>query len=79
MQISAPQRQQLMLQALQTLVDAVKAGGKLGAPGGVMYAALLDKLSLQQFESMMRVLVLKGYLRKEGDLYHYVRDIIPRH
>jgi len=68
---------ELMLRALQALVDAVKEGGSLGAPGGVMYAALMGKLTLQQFETMMRVLVSQGYLRRQGDLYHFVRDVIP--
>jgi hypothetical protein len=43
-----------------------------------MYAALMGKLSLQQFESCMRALVAEGYLRREGDLYHYVRDVLVR-
>lgn len=70
-------RNELMLKALQALVDAVKEGGDFGAPGGVMYAALMGSLTLQQFETMMRVLVSQGFLRKQGDLYYFVRDVIP--
>lgn len=75
--LSQSQKSELMLRALQTLVDAVKAGGETGAPGGVMYAALMGQLTLQQFETMMRVLVSQGFLRKQGDLYFFERDVIP--
>lgn len=59
----------------QIFIDAVKEAGTLGAPGGVLYSAVVDKLSLQQFESIMSVLVQTGKLRKKGDLYFWVADI----
>jgi hypothetical protein len=40
-----------------------------GAPGGVMYAALMPYLSLAQFEAMMRLLVETGRVTRRGDLY----------
>ena len=70
------QKTALML-AMQTLIDAVKEGGEMGAPGGVMYAALLGKLTLNQFNSAMSALVRQGYLRQDGNLYFWVRDLIP--
>jgi hypothetical protein len=40
-----------------------------GAPGGLMYAALMPYLSLAQFEAMMRLLVETGRVIRRGELY----------
>jgi hypothetical protein len=61
--------------ALQAILDAVKEAGSLGAPGGVLYAALLGRISLQQFEQLMTALVRMGKLRREGDVYHWLADL----
>jgi hypothetical protein len=61
--------------ALPAILDAVKEAGSLGAPGGVLYAVLMDRPSLQQFEEIMAALVSMGKLRKSGDLYHWVADL----
>jgi hypothetical protein len=50
-------------------VDTVKAAGPTGAPAGVMYAACLGKLSLDQFEQIMSALVATGKLVKRGQVY----------
>lgn len=69
------QQTQLLRAALQALLDAVKAGGTMGAPAGVMYAALLDKLTLSQFNQLMGALLSAGKVRKQGDLYFWVADL----
>lgn len=69
------EKKQIVL-ACQAIIDAVKAGGDLGAPGGVLYAALLDQLTLEQFESLMRGIVGAGCLRKSGELYFFVKNLI---
>ena len=51
------------------IIEAVKAGGPLGAPGGVLYAALMDKMTADQFAQFMSALVGAGKLRKQGHLY----------
>src|ERR1700676_465190 len=56
-------------------IEAVKAGGTLGAPAGVMYAAVMDKLTLNQFQSIMATLVRAGKVRQSGNLYHYIADL----
>lgn len=61
--------------ALKVLVDAVvgtvKEAGPLGAPGGVIYAALMAHgCLLEQFESLMEALVRLGKVTKRGDCYH---------
>jgi hypothetical protein len=51
------------------IVDAVRVAGPLGAPGGVLYAALMDKISLNHFNQFMSALVGAGKLVKDGDCY----------
>jgi hypothetical protein len=40
-----------------------------GAPGGPMYAALMQHMSREQFQTMMDSLVYAKRIRREGDLY----------
>ncbi len=70
-----PEQIKLLRELAQTFIDAVKAGGALGAPAGVMYAAVMDKMTLSQFESVMSALVRTGRVRKDGNVYHFVRDL----
>jgi hypothetical protein len=51
------------------IVEAVKAAGPLGAPGGVIYAALADKMTADQFNQFMSALVGAGKLNRNGHLY----------
>lgn len=73
--MNKPAQNQMLRALLQTFVDAVKVGGAHGAPGGILYAAVMDKMNLQQFETCMNVLVNTGCLRKSGQLYYFVRDL----
>jgi hypothetical protein len=71
-----PQQKATLLRlALQAILDAVKEGGDRGAPGGVLYAALIGRISLHQFEQLMEVLVKLGKLRKQGDVYYWLADL----
>jgi hypothetical protein len=59
-----------LLAVADAVVDIVKAGGKLGTPGGTLYAALMTHgCTLEQFEMLMSVLVSSGRLEKRGQLY----------
>ena len=65
---------QRKLKVLALLVDAVvetiKEAGAMGAPGGVLYAALMTRgFSLEEFEIFMRVVVATGRVYKTGHLY----------
>jgi hypothetical protein len=40
-----------------------------GAPGGVLFAALMPYLSLHQFEAVMSALVFAERVRRVGHLY----------
>ncbi len=58
-------------QIAAAIIEAVKAAGPLGAPGGVMYAALMAQgCTLHQFEQIMGGMVRAGKLTKRGDCYH---------
>jgi hypothetical protein len=64
----------IQIQAIRMLadaiVDAVKAAGPMGAPGGVIYAALMAHgLTLSQYDQLMSGLVQVGKLTRHGDLY----------
>lgn len=53
------------------VVDAVREAGPLGAPGGILYAALMTQgCTLSQFESLMAALCRTGKLEKRGECYH---------
>ncbi len=52
------------------IVESVKAAGPLGAPAGVMYAALMQHgCTLDQFNQFTGALVSCGKLRRQGDLF----------
>lgn len=55
---------------LAAVVDAVKVAGSNGAPGGVLYSALMAHgCTLAQFEGVMGALVRTGKLERRGELY----------
>lgn len=58
---------------LDAILEAVAAAGTTGAPGGVIYAALMAQgCSLSQYQTLMEGLVSVRRLRREGDLYFMV-------
>jgi hypothetical protein len=57
----------------QAVLETVAEMGEQGAPGGVLYAALMVYgIGLETFESIMEGLVAVGKLRRSGDLYYAV-------
>jgi len=55
------------------LIAVVASSGKLGTPGGTLYAALMTHgCTLEQFEQVMSALVAARKLTKRGDLYFAV-------
>jgi hypothetical protein len=69
MEINEAQRQ-LLKAVCDAVIASVKAAGPLGAPGGVLYAALMSYgIRLEQFESLMGALVNCKKLTKRGELY----------
>jgi hypothetical protein len=58
----------------EAIEDAVKAAGPLGAPGGVIYAALMAHgVTLDQYNQLMSGLVRAGRLTRDGHLYHVAK------
>jgi hypothetical protein len=52
------------------ILDAIDEAGELGAPSGVMYAALMAQgCSLQQYQSIMAPLERRGFVTVDGDCY----------
>ena len=60
------------LQAIaNAIIETVRESGPLGAPSGIMYAALMAQgCSLEQYQQIMSGLVRAGKLRQSGDCYH---------
>jgi hypothetical protein len=65
------QQVQALRLVANAVIEAVKAGGTIGAPGGVMYAAMSAQgCTLDQFEQIMSGLCRAGILRRDGHCYH---------
>lgn len=55
------------------IVESVREAGELGAPSGIVYAALMSYgMSLDTYHQFIGVLVKLGKLRQEGDLLYAV-------
>ena len=59
---------------VSAVVETIRESGPLGAPSGVLYAALMAQgCTLNQFESLMGALVRARAVRKQGECYFAVR------
>lgn len=53
------------------IVETVKEAGELGAPSGIVYAALnANGMTLDTYQQFIGVLVKLGKIRQEGDLLY---------
>lgn len=70
-------QQRTALRAIaRAIVESVREAGSTGAPGGILYAALMASgCRLSQFQSLMSVLVTGGYLSRSGECYYFVKAI----
>jgi hypothetical protein len=65
-----PEQRRAIAALCDAIVEAVRAGGPLGAPGGVIYAALMGQgCSLERYEAFMGALVRAGKLTRRGECY----------
>jgi len=62
-----------LIEVITTLVEAIKDGGLMGVPAGHMYAMLMSKLSLEQFEKLMELTIATGMVRHSNHCYYYVK------
>lgn len=70
----ATREQQIaILQCCNALYETVKESGPRGAPSGPMYAACMHRLSLEQYEQIMGVLIKAGLITKRGHVYYAVK------
>jgi len=67
--MTTSQQKAALLLLCDAFVDTVREAGELGAPSGVMYAAVMDKMTLDQFTAIMTALVAVGKVTKRGDCY----------
>ncbi len=60
------------IRALATIIEeTVNESGSMGAPSGVMYAALMSKgVSLQVYQQITGMLVSMGRIRQSGDCFY---------
>jgi hypothetical protein len=57
------------------VLEAAETAGDLGAPGGVLYAAMqAHGATLNQFQSFMGTLTRPGYLELDGDYYRITQS-----
>ena len=60
-------------QIADAVVESVRVAGDQGAPGGMLYAALMAHgASFSQYQSLMGALVRAGKVTRRGDLYFAV-------
>ena len=57
-------------QIVAAFLDTVRESGSNGAPAGVMYAAAMGMMTLNQFDQIMEALVATGKVRKSGNVYY---------
>lgn len=70
MNASPSDKARAVIAVLDAVRESIEAAGSAGAPGGVLYAALMGQgCTLEQFNGIMRILVASGRVRKAGDLY----------
>jgi hypothetical protein len=71
MTMTAEQAKALLRHTADAIVETVEEAGDRGAPGGVLYAALMGQgMTLDLFERIMARLVEVGQLTKRGDCYY---------
>lgn len=57
-------------QLIDAVVDSIAVAGKHGAPAGTLYAALMAHgCTLDQFNSLMMLVLATGRVTRSGNLY----------
>ena len=66
-----PTELKAMLSVIHGVLDAAHAGGTMGAPAGVMYAAMMAQgCTLAQFNQITSATQSAGLIVRAGDLIH---------
>ncbi len=53
---------------LNAFIETISEAGTQGAPIGPMYAAVMDKMTLQTFNAVIDALVQTGKIKRTGDV-----------
>jgi hypothetical protein len=75
------QKIRVVLMILEALEDAVRLAGDRGAPGSVLYAAMMTQvpnMTAAQFEELMGMLSRVGKVVKRGQLYFAANGVCER-
>ena len=60
-----------VLAAANAVVGAIKEAGPMGAPAGLIYAALMAQgVTLTQYQGLERLLIRTGLVTKRGDVLY---------
>ena len=66
-----PTELRAMLSVIHGVLDAAHAGGTMGAPAGIMYAAMMAQgCTLDQFHQITSATQSAGLITRDGDLIH---------
>ena len=71
-QASTSTRQEALTQMILALFETVKEAGPRGAPSGPMYAACMNLMSLDQYQTIMGILVKSGKIRLSNHVYYFI-------
>ena len=72
-----PQKQEVKqaLLKIRIIADAIREAGDTGIPSGHLYAAVIEKYSLQEYESIITILVRAELIDEK---YHLLKWIGPK-
>jgi len=74
--VSEEQKTAVVKMVCDAVIESVASAGKIGAPVGSLYAALMvHGFTLSQFETLMDALVRIGKLRRSGHLYFVTANL----
>jgi len=57
-----------IVQLVNAIAEAIAEAGSRGIPSGHLYAALMGKMTLAQFEALISLAVKAGKVKREGFL-----------
>ena len=61
-------QKQAILAVLDILMEAISTAGERGIPSGHLYAILMGKMTLSQYQSLIGILVKSGKVKDSGHL-----------
>jgi hypothetical protein len=65
----------ILQEIMEAIIETVEAVGDYGAPGGTLYAVLMQAgIDYDMYCNIMAIMVAKGMVRREGELYFPVTN-----